>query len=309
MKLLELALHHCNEFWGKHAENISAFEKLKVLSVTGGIPRYLEAINPKLSAEENIYRLCFRQEGILFNEFDDIFHDLFKKRGEYYKEIVRLISKGYNSIESIASALNRQKGGDLSRLLKRLCQDGLISQYFNWHFNTGKLAKTNQYRLTDNYLNFYLKFIEPHKHAIELGNMLTLPPAWETIIGLQFENLVINNRKHLHELLRLPNNEIIMSNPFIQKPTTDQKGCQIDYLIQMKHNTLYLCEIKFSKKPINSQVIEEMKTKIERLKVPKYFSIRPVLIHVNGVSDAVVANDFFANIIDFSQMLELDKCY
>ena len=30
-----------------------------MLSVTGGIPRYLEEINPSLSAEENIRRLCF----------------------------------------------------------------------------------------------------------------------------------------------------------------------------------------------------------------------------------------------------------
>ena len=34
---------------------------VKVLAVTGGVPRYLEEINPKLTAEENIYRLCYRE--------------------------------------------------------------------------------------------------------------------------------------------------------------------------------------------------------------------------------------------------------
>ena len=33
-------------------------------------------------------------------------------------------------------------------------------------------------------------------------------------------------------------------------------------------------------------------------------SIRPVLIHVNGVSEEVRAEQFFAKIIDFEEMLE-----
>ena len=51
LTLEELPLSDCKQFWPK---NIAAFEKLKVLAVTGGIPKYLEEINTKLPAEENI---------------------------------------------------------------------------------------------------------------------------------------------------------------------------------------------------------------------------------------------------------------
>jgi hypothetical protein len=81
-------------------------------------------------------------------------------------------------------------------------------------------------------------------------------------------------------------------------------GCQIDYLIQTKHNTLYICEIKFSKNEIKSDVIGEVQKKISALAMPKYFSYRAVLIHVNGVTDEVTDNDFFSTIIDFGQFLE-----
>ena len=54
LTLEELPIKDCNEFWGKKSHNISAMEKLKLLSVTGGIPRYLEEINSSLSAEKNI---------------------------------------------------------------------------------------------------------------------------------------------------------------------------------------------------------------------------------------------------------------
>src|SRR5438128_884718 len=44
LTLHELSLFECNEFWGERKEQISAYEKFKILSLTGGIPRYLEII-------------------------------------------------------------------------------------------------------------------------------------------------------------------------------------------------------------------------------------------------------------------------
>ena len=43
------------------------------------------------------------------------------------------------------------------------------------------------------------------------------------------------------------------------------KGCQIDYLIQTKYNSLDLCEIKFSKGKIGMDVVKEVQEKILRL--------------------------------------------
>ena len=75
--LQELPLKDCYLFWAGQKNRISSHEIFKVLSVTGGVPKYLEEVNPKLSAEENINRLCFQPEGLLFREFDQIFSDLF----------------------------------------------------------------------------------------------------------------------------------------------------------------------------------------------------------------------------------------
>lgn len=95
-----------------------------------------------------------------------------------------------------------------------------------------------------------------------------------------------------------------MDGPFFQNPTTKQPGCQIDYMVQTRFDTLFLCEIKFSKKPIDRKVIKEMETKRRRLKKPKFCSIRPVLIHVNGVEESVLDEGYFDKIIDFGQLLE-----
>lgn len=124
-------------------------------------------------------------------------------------------------------------------------------------------------------------------------------------MGLQFENLVVNNRKSLYNILRIDPVEISNAGPFFQRATQRQKGCQIDLMIQTKYNTLYVCEIKFSTSEIKSSVTEEVQKKIEAISIPKGFSIRPVLIHVNGVSQKVIDNEDFNDIVDFSQFFEL----
>ena len=73
--LQELPLNECVEFWGKAAKRTSTREIIDVLSVTGGVPEYLENINPALSADENIKSLCFRPGALLVSEFEEIFND------------------------------------------------------------------------------------------------------------------------------------------------------------------------------------------------------------------------------------------
>jgi len=57
--------------------------------------------------------------------------------------------------------------------------------------------------------------------------------------------------------------------------------------------------------PIETQVIEDVQEKMNRLDTGnKRFSIRPILIHVNGVTPKLVETNFFKQIIDFGQILE-----
>lgn len=122
-------------------------------------------------------------------------------------------------------------------------------------------------------------------------------------MGLQFENLVLNNRHLIHKALNLHSKDIVNDNPFFQRTTSKQHGCQIDYLIQTKHDTLHVCEIKFIKHVIGMEIINEVQKKINALNRPKGFSCRPVLIHVNGVSEDIIDNDYFSAIIDMSKFL------
>jgi AAA+ ATPase superfamily predicted ATPase len=307
IQLEPLPLPNCDEFWGTQRDKISAYEKLKMLAVTGGIPRYLELLNPKLDAETNLRQLCFLKGSPLVREFELIFADIFGVRSEIYKKIVRRLVQGEATQEELLQSCGRSKTGDFSDYLKDLTTAGFVSTDFTWSVKTGKLSKLRKYRLKDNYVRFYLKYIEPNKAKIEKGlfqdrSIATLP-GWSNVLGLQFQDLVLNNDLLLLQQLNIPKEDVVAIGPYFQRPTKVQQGCQIDLLIQTKFNCLYVCEIKFSKNPIAAQVVKEVEEKVKRIKIPRGFSVRPVLIHVNGICDSVLEQNYFAQLVDFSELL------
>lgn len=309
MVLDELSIAESAEFWGVQKNKISAYEKFKVLSVTGGIPKYLEETIPSQSAEGNIHRLCFQSEGLLFREFEQIFSDLFSRRAQTYSNILKTLANAPLSLDEVCGKLGLEKSGSISKCLDDLALAGFVQEDCTWNLFTKEESRLKKFRLKDNYLRFYLRYIEPNKDRIVKGifesKSFMHMPGWESVMGLQFENLVVNNLKSLCKILRIDLLEVTNAGPFFQRPTQRQKGCQVDLMIQTRHNTLYICEIKFSTSEIKSSVIEEMEKKIVSLSAPKGFSIRPVLVHVNGVSQSVKESEIFNDIIDFSNFFKI----
>ncbi|MDF1759397.1 MAG: ATP-binding protein [Coxiellaceae bacterium] len=308
LTLKELPLEECVKFW---PSNISAFEKFKILSVTGGIPKYLEEINTKHSAEANIKQLCFTEGGLLVNEFNRIFSDLFMRNSHFYEKIVNLLAtspKDQSEIQQIIyKEADQQQYGRISEYLWELEESGYITRDYTWNLATGRDSRLSKYRLSDNYLRFYLKYIKHNltkigRGSFNLKSLINLP-EWNAAMGFQFENLVLSNRTTIQQLLQIKPDEIVNDNPFFQNKTNRTAGCQIDYLIQTKYNSLYICEIKFSKQKIGTEVIPQVQQKIDRIKYPKGFSIRSVLIHVNGITSDLEDSDYFTEIIDVSDLL------
>ena len=303
MQIEEMPLYDANAFWQDNPY-VSAFEKFKLLCVTGGIPRYLEEINTNETAEQNIQRLAYTKEGILFKEFDVIFKDIFGKKAEYYKKVVRALVPGNLEQSEVASKLNIEPTGTFAKQLKALESAGFIRREYVWNLK-GQKTNLSKYRLRDNYLRFYLKYIEPKKNLIEqnlydTGHIENLP-EWNTIMGLQFENLVLNNLKVIIEKLNITPETLISAAPFYQNKTARQQAVQIDLLIHTQY-TVYVCEIKF-RKQISNSIIKDMITKIEKLKIPSHLSVRPVLIYQGELSKQIPKSNYFSHLLCFEDLL------
>ena len=124
--------------------------------VMGGIPHYLKEIEKGESAIQAIDRTCFTKDGLLFNEFSNLFFSLFDDAG-YHMDVIRAIAKkgmGLSKNEIIV-ACKLSSGGDITKLLKKLTESGFITPYLPFD----RTAKDSIYKLTDEYSLFYVKFI------------------------------------------------------------------------------------------------------------------------------------------------------
>ncbi len=310
MNLEELPINDCNMLLQQIGFKGSSFEKLILLSILGGIPWYIEQVHSELSAVENIKRLCFIKDAILVKEFNYIFNDLFpEKRRTIQKAIVQSLVNGPLTHEQISKKVNYSRSGALTDYLEELISSGFVAQHFTWEIASQKEAnKNSRYRIRDSYIKFYLKYIKPRLSKIDKDQFQNIDiaglPGWDTVIGLQFENYIIGNYKLLYAALNINPGDILIDGPFSQNNTKKQQGCQIDYLIQTKYKTLYVCEIKFSRNRIGSNVITSIKEKINRLKLPRGFACIPVLIHASEVSQELIDSEYFGHIINGCEWLE-----
>lgn len=277
-----------------------------MLAVTGGVPRYLEEIDPAQTAEQNIERLCFRSGGPLFNEFGQIFHDIFSRRAETYREIVATLVDGPRSITEISKGLRRRRGGTLSEAMEDLESAGFLSRDVAFNPITAKnRPRTLRYRICDNYLRFYLKYIEPVTEQVRKGLYRRTPleafQAWDSIVGLQFENLVLGNLALIVERIGLSNVPVLNAGPYFQARTARRPGCQIDLLLRTKHS-LYVFEVKFRAR-IDNSVIAEVRKKIDCLDGVAGLSIRRGLIYQEEVAPEVTQADYFDHLVPFERLL------
>jgi len=115
------------------------------------------------------------------------------------------------------------QGGRISNYLHELEESGFIKRYFSWSIKTGIETKISLYRLSDNYLRFYFKYIEPNRKKTNDDKFafrsLSVFPGWYSIIALQIENLIINNRELLIESLAVNSEDIVADGPYFQRAT------------------------------------------------------------------------------------------
>ncbi len=303
----ELPLDQCVRFWGKAAERADPAEILDVLSVTGGVPRYLEEVDPSLSADENIRRLCFRPKGVLRDDFDEMFADVITKAPTFTNQVLRTLIAAPRTAAEIAEAMNIVKNGHVSSALSQLEEAGMIIADIGKNPLTGGDARERRYRLSDNYVRFYLKYIEPEKTVIDHGSYsfgaLETLDGWSAVKGLAFENLVVNNASLLLRKLGLGASLLTSMAPYRKVGKRKGDGVQIDLLVQTRRSVCVV-EVK-RQREIGREVIDEVADKVEKLPKRRGISVKTALVYEGHLAPIVEADGYFDAIVPFRTLLGL----
>ncbi len=284
-------------------------EIAKFLMVFGGIPKYLEQIDPRKSLAANLDRLCFQRHGFFLTEFETVFKEQFKVT-RTYERIIRILAGKSCSREELADRLGMASGGGLSSYLQALEQADFVKTFSPLSV-VGGGQKTRKLALWDEWLRFYFTWVEPHRGLIQMeGRTGQFDPfgvhGLDAYFGLCFERLCMKNLPQIFGRLDLDFRRVTGFGPFFRQRRRRGKrdeGLQIDLLVRRKGQVLTLIECKFTAEPIGMSVIDEVARKIRFLKAPSQYTVERVLISAGGVTPNLASSDYFHQIAGLDAIL------
>lgn len=219
---------------------LSDSDVVKLHMCIGGIPYYLNGVNPGRSFPQILDDLFFSKNAYMKNEFHNLFSSLFKKHQQHLAVIERLEKKQLGSTrQELVQSGKLSSGGTLTKILHDLEVCGFIAK-FN-AFNKPKEEKT--YRLVDEYIIFYYKFLQNKKVKIT-GASLGNSHSFKVWSGFAFENLCFHHIDKITQILGI-NGILFNVYQFRQKESDGHKGLQIDMIIDRSDNCINIIEAKY----------------------------------------------------------------
>jgi len=241
VKIESFSLHETEEFLLSRGHKCTRYQIIQLYMVTGGIPYYLEGLDPQLSILQNIDEMCFHKGGLLRTEFSHLFRSLFKKYQKHELIAKTLSSKTMGMTrKEILHKSGLKSGGTFTKVLEELELSGFITSYAA----IDKKAKDAVFRLTDFYSLFYFKFIinKPNPEKNYWINRVDDPShrAWS---GYAFEQVCLSHEDAIKKAIGISG---VSTSVGSWRGKSEDIGAQIDMLIDRKDGVVNICEMKFS---------------------------------------------------------------
>lgn len=243
IKLMPFNLFETDHFLLTLGVKLPQYQVLELYMVMGGIPFYLKEIEKGKSAIQLIDEICFSPQGLLYEEYAQLYHSLFKN-AEYHIAIIEALAASPQGLTRTDIATHTKiSEASLSRTLEELEECDFISTFQPF----SKKKKEATFKLTDLYSLFYLKFIKPNKGGgrriwEQLSNQSTYS-AWS---GYAFENICLLHINQIKSALGI-RGVYTKHSSWKFKGNDELPGAQIDMIIDRADQIIHLCEAKFTK--------------------------------------------------------------
>jgi AAA+ ATPase superfamily predicted ATPase len=141
-------------------------ELVERYAVSGGVPKYIEFFgNGNLYRE--IQKNILTSSGFLYNEPAFLLRMEVSEIGSYYS-LIKVIAAGNHKLSQIASALELKQSA-ISKYLNTLITLGILAREVPVTEENPDKSKRGLYRIKDNFLRFWFRFVCPRMGYIELG--------------------------------------------------------------------------------------------------------------------------------------------
>ncbi len=276
-------------------------ETLNYQLVFGGVPKYLEQINPNQSFNQNMNTLCFSPHGIMLKEVERIFYSQFREPRTYLK-IINLLKNGIFSLGEISSKTKISSGGGLKQYLKNLERAEMIRSFVP--FDRSRNSKFKKYTLADEFLVFFFKYIEPNLRVIKESSSRRLfetltQNSFDTWLGFAFERFCLKHAGMLAVVMDFAD-DLLLASPYFKR---NDERFQIDLLYKRADRVITVCEIKHQNIKIGTHIIPAMQRKCALLKVPRGYALEKALISLYGPDNSLRDTGYFHHFVTLDDIL------
>ena len=163
MKLKELSFMEIGNWFPR----MSIEDCIAVNAVIGGVPKYLKLWDDRKTVAYNIKQLFLVENAPLYAEAEAILK-LELRELAAYNAILAAMASGKNKLNDVyeRTAFSRAK---ISVYLKNLIKLDIVEKVFSADTDSNENVKKGLYRVRDNFLNFWYRFVFPNQSMIAIG--------------------------------------------------------------------------------------------------------------------------------------------
>lgn len=233
---------------------------IRSYAVTGGTPMYLNLFDYEDSLAENVRHQVLSPTAVLYNEPEFLLRTELRNPARYMS-ILEAVATGHTTPNEIAGATGVDVG-PLSKYLQTLRRLRLLERRVPVTASA-KGSKRSRYRVADEFLRFWFRFVEPNRSGIEEAPGVvyegTIEPNLPDYVATTFEDVC---REATWEAIR--RGEL---GPYAEVGEWWYGEDEIDVAaLAPDADRLLLAECKWTTEPVGRSLASELEEKAERVR-------------------------------------------
>ncbi len=240
----------------KFLPHYSLEENIEAFSILDGIPLYLKQFNDTKSIIENIREKILEKGSFLHIEPEFLLKEELREPRNYFL-ILKAISFGNTKFGEIVNYTQLDKTL-ISKYLDTLALLHMVERIYPV-VSDKERARDARYRLSDNFLSFWFRFIYPNRSEIERGEIIQVTALirkdLNSFVGRKFERICLEALTKLNQQERMPFHFKTIGGWW-------HKDHEID-LITLNEDTkeVSFCECKWQSAQVSMDILKELQEK------------------------------------------------
>lgn len=235
-------------------------DAIRTYAVTGGTPMYLTLFDHERSLAENVKTTVLSPTAVLYNEPEFLLRTELRSPARYMS-ILEAIALGHATPNEISGAAGIDPG-PLSRYLKTLRRLRLVDREIPVTASRKK-SKRSRYRVADEFLRFWFRYVEPNRSSIEEAPDVvyegTIEPDLSDHVAATFEGIC---REAVWEAIRRGGFE-----PYAEVGRWWYGEDEIDIVgLAPDDDRILLAECKWTAEPVGHGLADRLRSKAERVR-------------------------------------------